>query len=79
MNLSSSSTQVTITYYNADTGASITSKTFTVAAGAFLPRYTPDDLPIAGTRATAVVSSTAQLAVICNEVASGTLMSYAGQ
>jgi probable HAF family extracellular repeat protein len=79
MNLSSSSADVTIKYYNADTGVLIISKTFTVAAGAFLPRYTPDDLPIAGTRATAVVSSTAQLAVICNEVASGTFMSYAGQ
>jgi probable HAF family extracellular repeat protein len=79
MNLSSSSATVTINYFNADTGAAIVSKQFTVAAGAFLPRYTPDDLPIAGTRATAVVSSTAQLAVICNEVASGTFMSYAGQ
>jgi hypothetical protein len=79
MNLGGASADVTIKYYNADTGALILSKTFTVAAGAFLPRYTPDDIPIAGTRATAAVSSTVQLAVICNEVASGTFMSYAGQ
>jgi hypothetical protein len=84
MNTGSSSTSVTVAYYDATTGAAISQVTNTVAANASLPIYQgaapPTGLPV-GTRATAVVTTGAggQVAVICNEVGPATFMSYGGQ
>jgi hypothetical protein len=84
MNTGGSTTTVTTTYYDADTGALISQVQNQVAPNASLPIYQgvppPAGLP-AGTRATAVVATSAggQVAVICNEVGPGTFMSYGGQ
>jgi hypothetical protein len=84
MNTGSSSTPVTVSYYDVATGALLSQVTNTVAANASLPIYQgaapPTGLPV-GTRATAVVTTGAggQVAVICNEVGPATFMSYGGQ
>jgi streptogramin lyase len=79
-NISTASVSVTISYYDATTGALLTQKTVTIPAGSFLGAYTPTDLPTAGTRATAVVSTGSNaLAVIVNEVGPGMFMSYDAQ
>jgi alpha-tubulin suppressor-like RCC1 family protein len=82
MNTGTSSTTVTVTYYDTVTGAAIgTAQTLTLAPHAFWGLYQPGGGLPTGTRATAVVttSSGGQVAVICNESSSTTFMSYDGQ
>jgi alpha-tubulin suppressor-like RCC1 family protein len=82
MNTGTSSTTVTVTYYDTVTGAAIgTVQTLTLAPHAFWGLYQPGGGLPTGTRATAVVttSSGGQVAVICNESSSTTFMSYDGQ
>lgn len=79
MNTTSATISFTLVYFNALTGAFISSASLSLPAHGYLGRYTPTDLP-AGTRATAWLSSmTPGLAAICNEQGTGTLMSYNGQ
>jgi hypothetical protein len=69
-----------LTYFNADTGAFISQTSLSLPAHAYLGRYTPTDLPTAGTRASAwLFSTTLGLAAICNEQGAASLMSYNGQ
>jgi len=81
MNISAASTTVTVTYYDAVTGAAIgTPQTKTLAPHAFWGLYQPTGGLPAGKRATAVITSLGgQVAVICNESSSTTFMSYDGQ
>jgi hypothetical protein len=83
MNVSGTSTTVTVTYFDAATGAPIgTPQTKSLAGHAFWGVYQPTGgLTVAGSRATAFVSTSAggQVAVICNESSSTTFMSYGGQ
>jgi hypothetical protein len=82
MNTGAASTMVTVTYYDAATGAAVgTAQTQTLVPHAFWGLYQPTGgLPI-GTRATAVVTTSTggQVAVICNESSPTTFMSYNGQ
>ena len=81
MNTSAVGANVTIQYFDASTGAALTTKTITLLAGhAFHGEYTGDDLP-AGTRAsvTLVSAPTSPIAVIVNEVNASSFMSYDGQ
>jgi adhesin/invasin len=89
MNLSSSVTTVTVTYYDAQTGTAIGTHTKSLNPNAAWGVYQGDSalgLP-PGTRATAVVTAAGggQVVVICNEVgppspaAPATFMSYGGQ
>jgi hypothetical protein len=79
-NVGTSAASVVITYYDASNGNLLTQKTVTIAPGSFLGAYTPADLTTAGTRATAVITTSSNvLAVIVNEVGTGTFMSYDGQ
>jgi hypothetical protein len=79
-NVSGSPASVTIAYYDAGTGTLLTQKTVSIPAGSFIGAFTPADLPTAGTRATAVVSTSGNaLAVIVNEVGTGMFMSYDAQ
>ncbi len=82
MNTGTSSTTVTVSYYDAFTGAAIgTAQTHTLASQAFWGLYQPTGGLPSGRRATAVIttSSGGQVAVICNESSSSTFMSYDGQ
>ena len=82
MNTGISSTTVTVTYYNALTGATVGAvQTLTLAPHAFWGLYQPTGGLPSGLRATAVVttSSGGRVAVICNESSSSTFMSYDGQ
>jgi photosystem II stability/assembly factor-like uncharacterized protein len=83
MNTGSATTHVTVTYYDAATGAALTPTQQTdLAPHAFYGPYqgAPALLP-PGQRATAVLSVSAggQIAVICNEQAANAFMSYDGQ
>jgi hypothetical protein len=79
MNITNATINFSLVYFNAQTGALISSTPLSLPAHGYLGRYTPADLP-AGTRAAAWLSSTTPgLAAICNEQGSGTLMSYNGQ
>jgi hypothetical protein len=82
MNTGTASTAVQVSYYDSATGA-ITGapQTQVLAPHAFWGLYQPSGGLPAGTRATAVVttSSGGQVAVICNESSSTTFMSYVGQ
>jgi hypothetical protein len=79
-NISSGTASVMIAYYDATSGALLTQKTVDIAPGSFLGEYTPADLTTAGTRATAVISTSGNaLAVIVNEVGTGQFMSYDAQ
>jgi hypothetical protein len=79
MNITNATINFNLVYFNALTGAFISSTPLSLAAHGSLGRYTPNDLP-AGTRAAAWLSSTTPgLAAICNELGAGTLMSYNGQ
>ena len=82
MNTGSASTVVTVSYHDSVTGAAIgATQTQTLAPHVFWGFYQPSGgLPI-GTRATAVVTTTAggEAAVICNETSSTTFMSYDAQ
>jgi hypothetical protein len=82
MNTGITSTTVTLTYYDAATGAPVgTQQSQTMQPKAFWGPYQPAaGLPI-GTRATAVLttSSGGQVAVIANESSAAWFMSYDGQ
>jgi streptogramin lyase len=79
-NISATTASVMIAYYDATSGGLLTQKTVNIAPGSFLGEYTPADLTTAGTRATAVISTSANaLAVIVNEVGAGEFMSYDAQ
>jgi hypothetical protein len=82
MNTGSASTTVTVTYYDAVTGAPVgTAQTQVLASHAFWGLYQPTGGLPTGSRATAVVttSTAGQVAVICNESSPATFMSYNGQ
>jgi hypothetical protein len=83
MNTGSATTHVTVTYYDAATGAALTPTQETdLAPHAFYGpcQGAPALLP-PGQRATAVLTTGAggQVAVICNEQAANGFMSYDGQ
>jgi len=85
MNTGSNPTTVTMTYYDATTGAPVGTPPApqNLNPRAFMPIYQGDAtggvLP-AGTRATAVITTSGgQVAVICNESNPTTFMSYGGQ
>jgi hypothetical protein len=82
MNTGSASTTVTVTYYSSITGVTIsTPLTQVLAPKAYWGLYQPTGGLPAGSRATAVVttSSGGQVAVICNESSPTTFMSYSAQ
>ena len=80
MNTGAAATTITVSYFLASTGAAVgTVQTVTLAPRAAWDLYQPTAGLPAGTRATAVVSSAGQLAVICNESNATTFMSYDGQ
>jgi hypothetical protein len=81
MNTGTASTTVTVSYYDAFSGAAIgTVQTQTLAPNAFWGLYQPTGGLPTGRRATAVVTTSGgQVAVICNESSSTTFMSYDGQ
>ena len=82
MNTGTSSTTVTVTYYDAFDGTPVgTPQTQTLARRAFWGLYQPTGGLLTGTRATAVITTTSggQVAVICNESSSTTFMSYDAQ
>jgi streptogramin lyase len=71
---------VKIDYYNATTGSLLLERQLMIPPGSFVGVYTPDDLSMPGTRATAVIrADSASLAVIGNEVGPGVFMSYNAQ
>ena len=76
-------TTVTVSYFNAATGSPIgTPQVQSLAPNAFWGVYQPSaGLPVAGTRASALVTTSAggQVAVICNESGATSFMSYGGQ
>jgi alpha-tubulin suppressor-like RCC1 family protein len=82
MNTGTSSAAVQITYYDTVTGAAIgTPQAQALAPHAFWGVYQPTGGLPSGTRATAVITTSAggQVAVICNESSTTTFMSYDGQ
>src|ERR1700674_4523729 len=82
MNTGTTSTTVTVTYYNTSSGAAVgTPQTQVLAPHAFWGLYQPTGGLPTGTRATAVIttSSGGQVAAICNESSATTFMSYDGQ
>jgi alpha-tubulin suppressor-like RCC1 family protein len=82
MNTGSTSTTVQVTYYDNVTGGIVgTAQLQTLAPHAFWGLYQPTGGLPAGTRATAVVTTSTggQVAVICNESSPTTFMSYNGQ
>jgi hypothetical protein len=79
MNVTNATISFSLVYFDAATGLAIRTISLSLGPHAYMGRYTPDDLTPA-TRATAWFSSTTPgLVAICNEVGSGTLMSYNGQ
>jgi hypothetical protein len=78
VNVTNAAVTFTLVYFDAQTGVLISSTSLTLAAHAYLGRYTPSDLP-AGKRATAWLTGPAALAAICNEQSASSLMSYNGQ
>jgi hypothetical protein len=82
MNTGAVSTTVTVTYYDAVTGLPVgIAKTLALAPRAYWPLYQPTGGLPAGSRATAVVTTSTggQVAVVCNESGPTTFMSYNGQ
>jgi hypothetical protein len=82
MNTGTGSTTVQVNYYDAMTGAAIgTTQLQTLAPHAFWGLYQPTGGLPAGSRSTALIttSSGGQVAVICNESSPTTFMSYNGQ
>jgi hypothetical protein len=82
MNTGTTTTTVTVNYYDAVTGGPIgTSQTTSLAPNAFWPVYQPTAGLGAGQRATAVVQAAigGKVAVICNETNATSFMSYDGQ
>lgn len=81
MNTTSATATVTVTYFDRATGAPLSGaapQTAVLGPGAFWGLYQPKGGLPNGVAATAVVTSTAQVVVICNEAGAGTLMSYSG-
>jgi hypothetical protein len=83
MNTGTATTHVTVTYYDAATGAVLpVTQATDLAPNAFYGPYqgAPALLP-PGTRATAVVTTAAggQIVLICNEQGANAFMSYDGQ
>jgi alpha-tubulin suppressor-like RCC1 family protein len=71
---------VTVTYYDAATGTPIgTPQTVTVGARSYWGLYQPTGGLPYGSRATAVVTVSGGVAVVCNESSPTTFMSYNGQ
>jgi len=83
MNTGAAATSVTVTYYDAATGATVGTAQTNAALqpNAFWPVYQPDAGLPSGQRATAVVSTSAggRVAVICNERNANSFMSYNGR
>jgi hypothetical protein len=82
MNTGTGSTTVQVNYYDAMTGVAIgTTQLQTLAPHAFWGLYQPTGGLPAGSRSTALIttSSGGQVAVICNESSPTTFMSYNGQ
>jgi hypothetical protein len=82
MNTGAGSITVQVNYYDAGTGAATgTAQVQTLAPHAFWGVYQPTGGLPTGSRATAVVTTSAggQVTVICNESSSTTFMSYDGQ
>jgi alpha-tubulin suppressor-like RCC1 family protein len=85
MNTGTSSTTVTVSYFDASTGAAIgTAQTRTLASHAFWGLFQPTGGLPSGKRATAVITTLpnpffGQIAIICNESSPTTFMSYDGQ
>jgi hypothetical protein len=82
MNTGSSSTTVSVSYFDAFTGGPIgTPQVQTLSPRAFWGVYQPTGGLPSGSRATAVVTTSTggQVAVICNESSPTTFMSYNGQ
>jgi len=82
MNTGRGSTTITLSYYDADTGAPIgTPQTQTLASRAFWGPYQPTAGLPAGTRATAILTTSVggSIVVICNEAGTGKFMSYNAQ
>lgn len=82
MNTGSAPTTVTVSYYDATTGAAVgTSQTFNnLPVNAFWGVYQPTSGLPSGTKATALItnSSGGQVSVVTNEASSSTFMSYDG-
>lgn len=79
MNVTSSTENLSFTYFDAATGMAINVTSLTLPAHGYLARYTPNDLP-SGRRATLLFQNQdLALAGIANEAGTGTLMSYNGQ
>jgi hypothetical protein len=80
MNTGVISGNVAIKYFDAATGALLSTKNVTVPGHAFVSEYTPNDLP-AGTRASAQLSTapTGPIVAIVNESNATSFMSYGGQ
>jgi outer membrane protein assembly factor BamB len=82
MNAGTASTTVTVSYFDTSTGSPIgTPQSQLLQANAFWGLYQPVGGLAAGTRATAVITTSpaGQVAVICNESNATTFMSYIGQ
>lgn len=81
MNTGTAATTVTVTYFDAATGALVgTPQSITLQPNAFWGLYQPAGGLPSGTRASAQVTTTGQpVAVICNESNATTFMSYGGQ
>jgi hypothetical protein len=83
MNTGAAVTSVTVTYYDAATGATVGTAQTNAALqpNAFWPVYQPDAGLPSGQRATAVVTTSAggRVAVICNERNANSFMSYNGR
>jgi hypothetical protein len=82
MNTGSSSTSVTVTYFDSVTGVPIGApKAIVLASHAFWGLYQPTGGLPPGSRSTAVVTTSTggQIAVICNQTSATTFMSYNAQ
>jgi hypothetical protein len=82
MNTGTTTTTVTVNYYDTSTGAAVgATQTLSLAPNAVWGLYQPSGGLPSGARATAVIttSSGGQVAAICNESSSSTFMSYDGQ
>jgi hypothetical protein len=80
MNAGTAATTVTVTYYDTATGAQVgLPQSNLLQPNAFWGLFQPTGGLPAGSRATAVVTTAGQVAVICNESNASTFMSYLGE
>ena len=80
MNAGTTAATVTVTYYDVATGIQVGSpQSNLLQPNAFWGLYQPTGGLPAGSRATAVVTTAGQVAVICNESSTSTFMSYLGE